>query len=252
MHFPENLRFLRKKNTLSQQQLADTLEIPRTTLGDYERGHTQPSMEMLLCIADIFHVKIDQLLRQKIRHKDLEVANDDGLRVLAITVNDDNEGNIELVDTTAEAGYLESFQDPEYIRDLPKIRFPNIPEGTYRGFEIRGDSMMPMESGTIVICKYVESLRDVKDHKTYVIVSQRDGLVYKRVQHHKDQQSLLLISDNENYPPYDIPYEEIKEIWAYHAHLSFSDIKQSFQSALEEKIADIQVKVNQLHKKYLK
>lgn len=247
MLLQENLRHLRKKHGLSQQQLADALNIPRTTLGDYERGHTEPNIETLIAIAERFNVTVDQLIRQKLAHADLEIISNPELKVLAITVNDDNEGNIELVDSRAEAGYLESFQDPEYIRDLPKIRFPNIPEGTYRGFEIHGDSMLPMESGTIVICSYVESLRDVRDEHTYVVASQRDGLVFKRVRNDRKNKQLILISDNDRYLPYKIAYEDIDELWGYYAHLSFSDPKQTFQSQLDDKISDIQQKVTAIH-----
>ncbi|MBK9149691.1 MAG: helix-turn-helix transcriptional regulator [Saprospiraceae bacterium] len=34
-------QILTKKNHLSQQELADKLSIPRSTLSDYEREHTQ-------------------------------------------------------------------------------------------------------------------------------------------------------------------------------------------------------------------
>ncbi|MBK8483575.1 MAG: helix-turn-helix transcriptional regulator [Saprospiraceae bacterium] len=36
--------------------------IPRTTLGDYERGHTEPNMELLLTLAKVYGVQIEGLL----------------------------------------------------------------------------------------------------------------------------------------------------------------------------------------------
>ena len=150
------------------------------------------------------------------------------------------------MDTKAEAGYLESFADPEYIRDLPKIAFPNIPQGTYRGFEIHGDSMLPMESGSIVICAYVESLKDIKAGKTYVIISKTDGVVYKRVKNDAHTGQLMLISDNDAYMPYQINYSDIAEVWQYYAHLSFSDSKYTFNNMLEEKLQDMQRKLTEV------
>jgi len=247
----KNLNYLRKKNKISQQALADAMEIPRTTLGDYERGKTEPNLAMLIKLSDYFEVKVDDLIRADLSHQDLEILRNKDLRVLAISVDQDNNGNIELVDTKAEAGYLESFNDPEYIRDLPKIAFPSIPEGTYRGFEIRGDSMLPVEPGSVVICSYVEQLSDVKDGRTYIIVSKDDGLVYKRIRNLKDKNSFFLQSDNESYLPYEVPYEEVAEIWQYYAHLSFSDSKATFNYMLEEKLNDIQKKVGEMHSKLL-
>lgn len=242
-----NIKYLRNRHKLSQQELSEKLGVPRSSLSDYERGHTQVGLDSLIKLADIFDVKIDDLLRSNLSHRDLEIQRNKELRVLAISVDDGNNSNIELVETKAEAGYLESFADPEYIRDLPKIGFPNIPQGTYRGFEIRGDSMLPMESGSIVMCSYVENIHDIKTGKTYVIISKSEGVVYKRVKNEKNTEKLILISDNDAYLPYAINYRDIDEIWQYYAHLSFSDSKYTFNSMLEEKLQDIQKKLGEVH-----
>lgn len=243
----QNIKYLRIKHKLSQQELSEKLSVPRSSLSDYERGHTQVSIDILIKLSDIFKVKIDDLLRSNLSHHDLEIIRNRDLRVLAISVDADNNSNIELVETKAEAGYLQSFADPEYIRDLPKIAFPNIPQGTYRGFEIHGDSMLPVESGSIVICAYVESLNDIKKDRTYVIISKSEGVVYKRVKPDLIGKKLILISDNDNYLPYEIDFQEVDEIWQYYAHLSFSDSKYTFNYMLEEKLQDIQRKLNAVH-----
>ena len=43
-----NLKHLRVQKKLSQSELAEKLGIARTTLGDYERGKTEPSLELSL------------------------------------------------------------------------------------------------------------------------------------------------------------------------------------------------------------
>ena len=242
----QNLKFLRKNKKLSQQELAAALAIPRTTLGDYERGKTEPNIETLIRFSTFYKVNLDQLLTADLSMQNYEIIKNKNFRVLAITVNEENEGKIELVDTKAEAGYLESYSDPHYIKELPKINFPNIPEGTYRGFEIQGESMLPLESGSIVLGSYVESLLQIKNDKTYVIVSKNDGLVYKRVLRNEKRNSLILMSDNPIYAPYEIPFEEVAEIWQYYAHLSFSDEKQSIDNRVEDRIIDIQKNIEEI------
>jgi len=241
-----NLKYLRKKAKISQGELADEFAVARTTMGDYERGKTEPNLEMLVKMSKKFDVAIDDLIVNDLSHNELEIAKNDKLKVLAISVDNDNNENIELVDTKAEAGYLDSFSDPEYIRDLPKISFPNIPDGTYRGFTINGDSMLPMESGSVVICQYVENIRDIKEDRTYVIVSEDQGLVYKRVAKNNKESKLILSSDNDAYLPYEIDYNQISEVWQYYAHISFSDAKSTFNYVLEEKLSDIQRKVTEI------
>ena len=247
-----NIKYLRNKHKLSQQDLSERLSVPRSSLSDYERGHTQVSIDILIKLSDIFDVTIDDLLRSNLSHRDLEIIRNKELRVLAISYDGANNSNIELVETKAEAGYLESFADPEYIRDLPKIAFPNIPQGTYRGFEIHGDSMLPMESGSIVISAYVENLKNIKAGKTYIIISKTDGVVYKRVKNDSNTGQLMLISDNEAYLPYKINYSDIAEVWQYYAHLSFSDSKYTFNNMLEEKLQDIQRKLTEVHQVVMK
>ena len=245
----QNIKYLRKKLKLSQQELAVQLDVARTTMGDYERGHTEPNIETLVKLSDIFCVKLDQLLREDISHRELEIIRNKDFKVLAISVDTNDRSNIELVDTKAEAGYLESFQNPEYISELPKVYFPNMPQGTYRGFEVNGDSMLPIEPGSILICSYVERLEHIKDDKTYVVVSKDLGVVYKRVTNIENEKQLILKSDNEVYKPYSIDYPDIAEIWQYYAHLSFSDTKLSLDNALEERLIDIQKRVQSIELK---
>ena len=243
-----NLKYLRKKYKISQGELADEFNVARTTMGDYERGKTEPNLEMLVKMAKKFDQSIHDLILKNLSLEELEISSSDNLKVLAISVDSENNENIELVDTRAEAGYLDSFNDPEYIRELPKISFPNIPQGTYRGFEIQGDSMLPMEPGSIVICSYVERIAAIKDDHTYVLVTRDRGLVYKRVKLNPDGNKLILQSDNNTYLPYEIEFSDVAEIWQYYAHLSFSDSRTSFNNMLEEKLADIQQKVTDLHR----
>src|SRR5690606_24422465 len=115
MYLKENLKFLRKKHRLSQQSLADELDIPRTTLGDYERGHTEPNIEILSKIAEKFELSLDSFIREKIEYQQLEIASGPQFKVLAITVNDDNQGNIELVDTKRSEEHTSELQSRENL-----------------------------------------------------------------------------------------------------------------------------------------
>ncbi len=244
----QNLKYLRAENGISQQELADILSLPRSSISDYERGRTEPSIENLIKISERFDVKIDHLIKTDLSRRQLETVKNESFKVLTITVDSQHRSNIELVQTKAAAGYQEHFTDPEYIRELPKIYFPVIPQGTFRGFEIKGDSMLPVEPGSIVICSYVEKLKDIKKNKTYVIVSKTEGVVYKRVIPYLEGKKLLLTSDNAAYDPYNIALEDIAEVWQYYAHLSFTDAINTSANQIQEKLNEIQRKLNEVHK----
>ena len=250
MFLAENLKFLRKKSELSQADAADKFGIPRTTLGDYERGHTEPNMELLAKMAKFYQLQIDDLLNISLQNMSLGELNRRNSRVLDMNLDNNPKGNIELVRTKAAAGYIGSFQDPEFVSDLPKILIPSL-QGLFRAFEIEGDSMLPMESGSIVICKHVDKISDVKNNEPYIVVSTRDGLVYKRLQLNSSNNTLLCKSDNTLFPSFQLPYEEVKEIWEYHAHIAFREPKTVHDSLMEDKLGDMQIKLNELHKHYI-
>ena len=136
------------------------------------------------------------------------------LRVLSISVYQEGNENIELVPVKASAGYLTGYADPEFISDLPRFNLPMLPTGTYRAFEIKGDSMLPLQPGSIVIGEYVENWNDIKDGRTYVVLSKEDGVVYKRLfSDIKGSGSITCQSDNPSYPPFLIKGEDILEVW---------------------------------------
>jgi SOS-response transcriptional repressor LexA len=94
-------------------------------------------------------------------------------------------------------------------------------QGTYRAFEIKGDSMLPLQSGTIVVGEYLSNWNDVKPGDTYVVISKNDGIVYKRIGNRvKENKTIKLISDNPVYEPYSIDSDELLEIWKAKAFIS--------------------------------
>lgn len=249
--FGDNLKFLREIKKISQQQAAEDLGLPRTTLGDYERNHTEPNITMLCKIAQYFNVALDDLLKHQMCQLQGKSIDRD-FKVLAVTVDSTNRQNIELVDVKAEAGYLQSFQDPQYIRQLPRMYVPKMHQGSYRAFEIRGDSMLPVQSGTIIIGQYVEKLNEVKNDLTYIVVHKEDGIVFKRVKVNKEKKEIQLISDNTVYEPYSMPFNQISEIWQYKAHFAFNDVKTSMEEMMDDRLNDMHKKVSQIFKKVVK
>ncbi|MGZ4049785.1 MAG: helix-turn-helix transcriptional regulator, partial [Bacteroidia bacterium] len=52
----KNISVLRALKKLSQTQLSDELEISRSRLGSYEEGRAEPPYDLLIKIADHFHI----------------------------------------------------------------------------------------------------------------------------------------------------------------------------------------------------
>lgn len=65
MSFAENLIELRKYKGLSQEEIAEMIGVSRQTLSKYETGESLPDIEKCRLLAEIFDVKIDDLISYK-------------------------------------------------------------------------------------------------------------------------------------------------------------------------------------------
>ena len=71
--FGERLRNLRKERGLTQQVVADQLQVDRTTYTKYEIGRVSPDPQGLSKLADLFAVTVDTLLGRESGHAHLPV-----------------------------------------------------------------------------------------------------------------------------------------------------------------------------------
>lgn len=65
MNFARNFTTLRKKMNLSQEQMAEKCGVSRSALAKWENGTTTPHIYMLVDIAKIYGVSVDELLSGK-------------------------------------------------------------------------------------------------------------------------------------------------------------------------------------------
>jgi transcriptional regulator with XRE-family HTH domain len=213
-----NIKHLRALRKLSQERFADELDWTRSVVGSYEEGRSEPPIDRLIELSNYFDIPIDILVKKDLRSaKDTSFIEVGNKRILfPITVNEENEDLIEIVPAKATAGYLLGYDDPEYIEQLQKIKLPFLPTGTHRAFPIKGDSMLPVKDGAFVVARFMDDIRDIKNGRTYIVLTKNDGLVYKRVLiPENDRQHLLLSSDNRTYQPYRVSKADILELWEF-------------------------------------
>ncbi|WP_435262593.1 XRE family transcriptional regulator [Tenacibaculum sp. nBUS_03] len=214
----KNIRHLRHLRELTQEQFADEIQITRSRVSSYEEGRSEPPIETLIVISDYFKLPIDVLVKNDLTYsKETSFIDIGKQRILFPIIVDSKEDNlIEIIPTEASAGYLLGYNDPEYIEQLQQIKLPFLPVGKHRAFPIKGDSMHPMKDGSFVVASFVESIEDVKDGVSYIVVTKNDGITYKRVYNKiEENNSLLLVPDNKNYETYNVPISEVVELWEF-------------------------------------
>ena len=72
MSLGENLQFLRKRENMTQEQLAETLEVSRQSVSKWESDSTYPETDKLLQLAELFHCTLDDLMRKDISSQYIE------------------------------------------------------------------------------------------------------------------------------------------------------------------------------------
>nr|WP_308224890.1 LexA family transcriptional regulator [Flavobacterium sp. J372] len=215
------------KKEVSQSIVAESLSITRDRLAKYEEGKSQPPFEILVKLSQYYHMSIDLLLTTDIRKIDLDnlLKLDDNRILLPIAVDKNGENIIEIVPHKAKAGYLTGYSDPGFIEKLPHISLPFLGSGKFRALPIDGDSMPPHRDSSYIIGKYLEDRSDIKEGKTYVLLTSDEGIVYKRVG--KSEGNLLTLeSDNPFYQPYTIHLSEVLEIWKYAGSIETEDFER--------------------------
>jgi SOS-response transcriptional repressor LexA len=141
-------------------------------------------------------------------------------------VDKENNDVIEVLPVKAMAGYLAGYHDHEFIENLPVMKLPFKIVGKHRAFTIMGDSMPPLKEGTIIVGKYVESLNELNDGQTYIVLTKNDGVVYKRIYREKKKsENFLFVSDNKVYSPFPVSAKNILEAWSYVCSLNIGEHK---------------------------
>lgn len=226
MYINSNIKFLRKRKSLTQETMANAIGISRSKLAGYELN-INPPLDNLMGISDYLGVSIDVLLRKDLtslsEYKLRQLLETDqflrgrNLRILTTTVDAEGRELIEVVSQKAKASYLAGFSDPDFIEELPRFSLPFLPKDKkHRVFQVDGDSMLPVPEGAWIVCEYVDDWFTIRDGEKYVIVTEQDGVTFKIAYNQiREKERLLLCSSNPIYKPFYVAISDVREVWRY-------------------------------------
>ncbi len=251
------IKELRNDLGLNQNDFAMKIGIKQSPLSQMEGGKILPSIETLSTIIREFNISYNwlidgkgekqnihnslqnEIVRKSVRISD-EIKNTKNLTLLnetkennfhtpkVVTVDKQGRDNVVLVPNKAAAGYLTGYGDTTFIKSLPTYNLPNISNGTFRMFQVAGDSMEPtIQNQSYVVGEWKENWNeDIKDGRVYIFVIQSfeyEGILVKRALNRIDKYgNVLLKSDNRIYGTKTFTPEEIKEVWEVKLYLSFN------------------------------
>lgn len=117
-----------------------------------------------------------------------------------------------LVMPTAVGGYGNnafafSEQDIKEYYVIPKFKHKKVDFM----IEVEGSSMYPKyNSGDVVACRIIRDSNFIQWNKTHVVATREQGIIIKRIKPSDNKDTLLMVSDNQSYDPFEVPTEEIE------------------------------------------
>jgi transcriptional regulator with XRE-family HTH domain len=89
MSFSENLKQIRKEHHLSQEELAELLDVSRQAVSKWEQGQGYPEVEKLLLLSSKLNISLDALMSVEV-NRDAGVKNENRSGLIVITSPHEN------------------------------------------------------------------------------------------------------------------------------------------------------------------
>ena len=166
----ERIKQLRKQNKWTQQDLANRLHVGKTTVSNYETGHSDPNIDMINQLSKVFEVSIGNLMGEP----------NDTVEMLgqAVTMN-----KYPYIDDYVSAGSPVTI---EGMKDVPNIYVPDELLGSYAGskrlffLKVNGESMNKIipNGSTIGVISY-NSINDIKNGDIVVYATEDHSFAVK-------------------------------------------------------------------------
>jgi phage repressor protein C with HTH and peptisase S24 domain len=210
----------------SQDDFARKIGYSREVVNKVEKGRMKPSKWFVEAVQK--YVSEHQMpdysqdvnILGKASHSSAKKAN---IHYLTSRLEQKNEATqflVPMVGIKAQAGYVKSYEQVDYVETLEKYPLPpgvNPIGAIWRYFEIDGDSMEPTFSEADVVLATmvpVEDWSEIKDFCVYIIHT-AEQLLIKRI-YKKSDTEWILISDNEEMNPQVVlNVEDVKQLWLF-------------------------------------
>ena len=271
--FAKNIKFLRKKKGLSQEEISTSIGFKQTAWSGYERGSSKPNFSDLKKIIKFFAITATELIETDLENvalnensEDLKKAKNVALNVaptvalkgvnkhfdqeLKITIVGEPEPEygkqhtlIPITDISVAAGGGQYNQ--EYIENVESLRLPEQfikRNATYLCFKIKGISMAPtLQDGGYVVCRLMDKGEWAKmPDECIFVVSDNEGKSYlKRVKNRFKKGFIVLRSDSPDradYPSFNLAPDEINTIWyvEWYFTAKMPDINSQYYQKLQQ------------------
>lgn len=205
---------LNRNKVVDKRDFANKLSISASMVTEISKGRSNVGTLAIQNIVSQFNISADWLLtgRGEMFSKEIQTQQEpENTLNIAHRVPEGSHEGIPLIPIEAMAGALTSEQTVlEY--ECERYVIP-VFKGADFLIPVKGSSMYPKySSGDIVACQRVP-MSDLffQWNKVYVIDTTQGPLI-KRIKPGSDKGHVLIVSDNEKYDPFELPYSAIRAV----------------------------------------
>jgi len=235
-YFGKNIRKIRNVKKLSQQAFAELFELKRGTLGAYEEERSEPRIETIIKIANHFSITIDDLLTKELTVNKLLKFKDD--LALQGSFNKEEFTKIPCITPKTEADYIQYYDKPHFIEDLPKLHLPINPDKKYRGYLISNLEMTNNDKAfcpkDVVIGEHILAEDFTKIENGSLVIVLVHGKIFFRKFYHSSA-TVTLRATNTNIDDLEVSPTEIKEMWSV-CYTFFKRLPENNNVEIEQKL----------------
>ena len=143
MYLNKNIQLLRRQRRLTQEQLAEQMNVSRQTISKWESGEMIPELQKLIELCSMFSCKLDALVREDIFADDdvfspVEIRHVEGFRMaryIMVTPNPEDDVQTYLAAWARRSGLLDAKPDAVRIGwDWPYVSLEQQNRFGLRGY----------------------------------------------------------------------------------------------------------------------
>ena len=227
MYFGSNLQFLRKKmGSMTQEKLAEKLNVSRQAVGRWETEEAFPEMNKLLEICDLFQVKLDALIREDLTchnaiYSPVEVCRVPALRTARYVIISPNcEDDVQQ--------YMRIWAEKSGYAALPREQqkmigwdFPFVSPEQKNRFNLRGyvaawilpEGFEPCCAGADIVCQNEAEYARITIRDPFAAPFERIPTAYKIIMEQLDRNGFRENHKDEFIPCFEYEYEKDGETY---------------------------------------
>ncbi|WP_420581980.1 helix-turn-helix domain-containing protein [Reichenbachiella sp.] len=279
MYLSKNIKWLRERENMTQTALGERVGVTRQQIAAYEsdKPNGTPPFKSILKLSEIFNIPLDALAKVDIEkeggdlnvtfRRDLNVKKDEkstyfqkNVRldsqsvsepIEVVTVNQYGDPNIIQLDIHAQAGWPSNVDNKAFYEDLPAFTLPGKEwrNNSFIYIEIKGDSMHPtIYNGDWIIAKKISDYRHIREGYVHIVLT-NEGINCKRVLNRVDKRgSLVLKSDNSEYPTYQEPLDNVLSLYEAVCKMSYNFVNHG--ETLQNQINDLSSRLTVLNDRF--